>query len=200
MPYNENIPQSTDILSQSQADLLNNFQAISVWVNIDHVDFGSVDEGKHNKVTFVVQSPAPSFAAGEIGLYNFLSPITAVDELYLVNSAGTATQMSASILSTNANPGNNVSGWTYLPSGILLKWGNATANGNTAFTFPVAGNIPVFTNVMSMQITTFANNVADTDTFVRLSGFTNVGFNAYGSARSTVANVAASFQYLAIGY
>ena len=66
MPYNANIPQATDILSQSQADLLNNFQAISVWVNIDHVDFGSVDEGKHNKVTFVVQSPAPSFVGPEL--------------------------------------------------------------------------------------------------------------------------------------
>lgn len=200
MAYNPNIPQPTDILSQSQGDILDNFQAIDVWVDVDHVDFGSPDEGKHNQVTFVVQGAQPTFLAGEIGLYNFLSPLTGVDELYITNQAGINTQLSASTLSTNANPGNNISGWTYLPSGILLKWGNGTANGNTPFTFPVGPTIPVFTNVMSMEITTFANNVADTDTFVRLSAFSNVGFNAYGSQRTAAVPVAASFQYLAIGY
>lgn len=200
MGYNPNIPQSTDILSQSQGDILGNFQALDVWVVVDHVDFGSPDEGKHNKVTFVVQSPAPSFLGGEIGLYNFLSPLTGVDELYIANQAGITTQLSASTLSTNANPGNNVSGWTYLPSGILLKWGNGNANGNTAITFPVGPTIPVFTNVMSMQISTFANSAVDTDTFVRLSAFTNVGFNVFGSARTSMVSVAGAFQYLAIGY
>ncbi len=200
MAYNANIPQPTDIQAQSQVDLLNNFQAIGVWVNIDHVDFSSVDQGKHKKVTFPVQAPAPAFAAGEIGLYNLLSPITGVNQLFIVNSAGATTEVNASILSTNANPGNNVSGWARLPSGVLLKWGNDTANGNTAFVFPVAANIPVFTNVMSMQLSTFANNVADTNTFARLSGFSNLGFNVYGSARTTAVAAAASFQYLAIGY
>lgn len=200
MTYNPNIPQPTDILSQSQGDLLANFQALDAWVNINHVSFGSPDEGKHAKIAFPVQSLAPTFLAGEIGLYNLLSPITGVNQLYIVNSAGATTEVNASVLSTNANPGNNVAGWARLPSGVLLKWGNGTANGNTAFVFPVAATIPVFTNVMSMQVTTFTNNVADTDTFVRLSAFTNVGFNAYGSARTTAVAAAASFQYLAIGY
>jgi hypothetical protein len=200
MAYNPNIPQPTDILSQSQGDLLANFQGIDVWVNVDHAGFGSPVEGKHNKVSFPVQSPAPAFLAAEIGLYNFLSPITGVNQLFIVNSAGATTEVNASVLSTNANPGNNVAGWARLPSGVLLKWGNGTATGNTAFVFPVAANIPVFTNVMSMEVTTFANNVADTNTFARLSAFTNVGFNVYGSARVTLVNAAATFQYLAIGY
>jgi hypothetical protein len=200
MAYNPNIPQPTDILSQSQGDLLDNFQAIDVWVDIDHVDFGSPDEGKHNQVTFVVQGVQPSFLSGEIGLYNFLSPLTGVDELYISNQAGILTQLSASTLSTNINPGNNVSGWAYLPSGMLLKFGNGTANGNTSIAFPVGPTIPVFTNVMNVELTTFANNVADTDTFVRLSAFTNVGFNAYGSQRTAAVPATATFQYLAIGY
>ena len=200
MPYNPAIPQATDIQAQSQNDILGNFQALSVWVNIDHVDFASVDQGKHNKVTFPVQAVAPVFNAGEVGLFNFLSPITAVDELYVVNSAGASTQMTSSILSTNANPGNNVAGWSRLPSGILLKWGNGNANGNTAIVFPVAATIPVFVNVMSMQVTTFVNSALDSNTFVRLSAFTNVGFNVYGSQRTAAVAAAGSFQYLAIGY
>jgi hypothetical protein len=202
MAYNPNIPQATDVLSQSQGDLLNNFMAINTFVIVDHAGFSDPNEGKHNKVTFPVQNPAPTFLAGEIGLYSFLNPVTSANELYVANSASpsVATPMTASILSTNANPGNNVSGWTYLPSGLLLKWGNVTANGNTAFLFPVAADIPVFTNVMSMQITTYANSGLDSNTFARLSAFTNVGFNVYGSARITMTAASASFQYLAIGY
>lgn len=202
MAYNPNIPQPTDLLSQSQSDILNNFQALGVWVDVDHVDFGAPDEGKHSRVTFPVQAPAPAFLAGEIGLYSFLNTNTTKNELYLVNSSApqVTTPITASLLSLSPTPGNNVDGWTYLPSGILIKWGSGTANGNTAFLFPVSVNVPAFAGVLSMQVTTYTNNVADSNTFARLSGFTNLGFNVYGSARTTAVAAAAEFQYLAIGY
>jgi hypothetical protein len=199
-----NIPQATDQLSQSQADLLANFQALQVLIDVNHVDFASGDQGKHKWITWPVQGAAPAFAAGEVGAYNLLSTVTSIDELFLnkIVSGGAAVQipMTASILSTNNSPGLNVVGWTYLPSGVLLKWGQGSANGTTNFTFPVAANIPVFTNVMSMQVCTAYSNVADGDGFARLSTFTNVGFNVFGSARTTVTTKAVLFQYLAIGY
>lgn len=202
MAYDPTIPKATDLLSQSQSDILANFDAIDVWVNVDHAGFGSPVEGKHNKVSFPVQSPQSTFLAGEIGLYSFLNTLTTKNELYIANSSSPTvrTPMTASLLSLTPNPGSNVDGWTYLPSGVLVKWGSGTANGNTAFLFPVSANTPAFVGVMSMQITTYASNVADTNTFARLSTFTNLGFNVYGSARTTAVAAAAEFQYLAIGY
>jgi len=200
MPYNANIPQATDFQDQSQSDLLGNFQEINTFVNVNHVGFGSPDEGKHALVEFPVQAIAPIILGGEIGLYNFLSPITGVDELYIISQSGITTSVTASILSTTPVPANNSSGWSYLPSGILLMWGNSNANGNTAIVFPVAADIPVFNQVFSIQITTFVNSALDSNTFVRLSSFTNLGFNVYGSQRTTAVPAACSFQYLAIGY
>ena len=203
MAYQNNIPQANQRLKDSQSDLLANFQAIQTLLAVNHGIFGAADEGKHKWVTFPVQVGAPAFGAGEDGLYNRLYATTNLNELHVhkQTSAGTVEiPMTASILSTNANPGLNVSGWTYLPSGVLLKWGQGTANGSTAFTFPVAATIPVFTNVMSMQVATAYSNVADGDGFCRLSTFSNVGFNVFGSARTTVTTKAVNFQYLAIGY
>lgn len=205
MAYDPNIPQATDLLSQSQSDIQSNFAALKVLIDINHETFGNAQEGKHKYVELPVQTPSPpiAFAAGEIALYSFLNATTTKNELY-INKTNQATVVqipaTASILSTNSNPGLNVAGWTYLPSGILMKWGSGSANGNTAFTFPVAATIPVFTNVMSMQLCTAYSNIADGDGFVRLSTFTNLGFTAFGSARTTVTTNAVMFQYLAIGY
>ncbi len=97
MAYNANIPLATDQLSQSQIDINANFQALKTLIDVNHVDFASADQGKHAKVTFPAQSPAPTFILGEIGLYSFLSPITGVNELYINNSINaTNTPFSAS--------------------------------------------------------------------------------------------------------
>jgi hypothetical protein len=208
MPYDPNSPMAAQLLSVSQPIIQGNFAIIQNSFDVNHIDFGAgADNGKHKYAEFPVAmtNPIPPvvFAAGEIALYGATNAVTAVNELY-VNKTNQATVVqipaTASILSTNSNPGQNVTGWTYLPSGILLKWGQGSANGNTAFVFPVAANIPVFTNVMSMQLCTAYNNVADMDGFVRLSTYTNLGFTAFGSARTTVTTKAVTFQYLAIGY
>jgi hypothetical protein len=192
MPYNANIPQPTDQLSQSQPQLLANFQALQTLIDVNHVDFASADQGKHKKVTFPVQNPAPAFIAGEVGLYNFLSPLTTNNELYLTNSAGTSFPMTAKLGAGN--------GWSYLPSGLLIKWGiNQAANGSTVVNFPVSANIPVFTAVYAAFVTTVDAGAGDSNTFVRLSSFNTTTITAYGSLRTIAGASAANFNYLVIG-
>lgn len=206
MAYNQLIPAATDALAQSQQDIQNNFLSNYNAFNVNHVTFNAgADMGKHKWITLPVQNPSPpiAFGAGELAMYSFLSPVTAKNEIYINKTNQVTivqTPSTASILSVVSAPGNNVSGWTYLPSGILMKWGTGSANGNTAIVFPVSANIPVFTDVMSVQLCTYANSATDTNTFIRLSAFTNVGFQCYGSSRTNAAAAATSFQYLAIGY
>jgi len=195
--YNPNIPQPTDSPSVSQNQILLNWGAIKTLIDVDHVDFAASGAGKHNKITFPVQSPAPTFTGGDLGLYSFLSPVTAVNELYLSTVAAKQVAMSASILSTNAAP-SGVAGWSYLPSGILLKWGIAAANGTSVITLPVSGTIPVFAGVSSVLVTGISP--AASDQFAYLVTFTPTQITVYGSARTTNTAAAVSFQYLAIGY
>lgn len=81
MVYKNNIPQLNDFISQSQVDMIGNFEVINrSWglpntenENIgDHVSLNDPNisnYGKHKKVTFVEQSAAPSTGVNEVGLY-----------------------------------------------------------------------------------------------------------------------------------
>lgn len=211
MPYNANIPQSTDLLSASQPQILGNFTAIQTLIDVDHVDFASMDQGKHFRVSLPVQSPAPTFDAGNVGLYSFQNSRTSQNELYInkVNQI-TVTQIpaTASILSTTSSPTPNSSGWTYLPSGILIKWGSATVTSTSGspvqtVTFPAGANIPVFSSIFSMQITTSTSGTVDNNKYVILQSFALGGttFAVIAVARSSLSTtyVQATFQYLAIG-
>jgi hypothetical protein len=190
--YNANIPQSTDLLSQSQGDILANFQALQTLIDVNHVDFASGNQGKHFFVQFPVQSPVPTTGAGEVGLYCQTSAYTGNPELVVSHqSAAGITEFTSSLKAAN--------GWSYLPSGILLKWGNATANGSTTINFPTAGTIPVFSSVFSMILTPFQNVATDANIAVTLTSFSATSFVAYGSPRITSAATAVTFQYLAIG-
>lgn len=208
MPYDPNSPQANQLFSVSQPIIQGNFSILQNIFDINHVDYNAgANAGKHIYVELPIAAGNPippiAFPAAEIVVYAATNATTTVNELY-VNKTNQATvvqvPMTASRLSTNSNPGTNVFGWSYLPSGILLMWGQSTANGLTATVFPVGATIPTFTGVMTIQLTTAYGNAADGDGFVRLQAFTNLQFSAYGSARTTVTNKAVQFQWLAIGY
>lgn len=193
MPYNENIPQSTDTLNQSQPQLLANFQAIDTMLNVNHVDFDSPsgDQGKHKWVSFPIQASAPATLATELALFSQLSTITGANELAVrLPSNGAIAEF------TSKEAAN--SGWTRLPSGILLKWGNnATIPGAQTLSFPVAANIPVFTSIFQVIISTKVAGASDT--YVLLNSFTTTGMTVTSTARTTTSNAVSGFTYLAIG-
>jgi hypothetical protein len=217
MAYQPNIPLATDQLSQSQSDLQGNFQAIKALVDVNHVDFtDGVDMGKHKWINFPVQTglPGSSFAAGEVGLYNQLptaNPLTTVNELWInKQTTGGAVQipLTASVLSYNPSPSSLSSGWSYLPSGILLKWGQSTdpaqlvGNSNASrgnVPFPVNANIPVFNQVFQvMVVQTWSTN----RTSVGSNGFSVYSVNTTGFivTWSGSNSSGTGISYLAIGY
>lgn len=210
MAYNQNIPQPGDQLSQSQADLLANFQALQTLIDVNHEDFASADQGKHKWVTLTQQSAIPptgsAFGASEIGLYNAVNSVTSKNELYVkkVNQVTTVQiPATASILSTSSAPIAGSNGWTYLPSGLLLKWGTATTGvaGFQTVAFPVAATIPVFNGVISGQVCIYTSNVAsDPNQFVNLVSLTTTLIGVFGAQRTTITPATVTFNYLVIGY
>jgi hypothetical protein len=201
MAYKNNIPQPTDFLSVSQADLLNNFSALQTLIDINHVDFASSDQGKHKWVTFPVQGSAPSFLAGEEGIYNLNNVATTKNELYVHKQTGATTAeipFTASTLSTNSAPASGAGAWTYLPSGILLISGDGNCNGTTTVTI----SIPVTINaLLSVLVCPFSTTAGDVNIAVRLIQILSATtFSVYGSSRTSTGAASGSFQWLAIGY
>lgn len=156
MPLN-NVPQPGQTLASSQTPIQTNFSTIATAFAIDHVDYNIAGQGFHNKVTFPSQGTPPVFSNPQIGIYNAVG-ITTVNELFIVKGSGTAIPITATV---NDGAGSFLSsGYYYLPSGLLVKYGsftNASINPNTQVTvqksFPVGATIPVFSSIYSVQLT-----------------------------------------------
>lgn len=185
MPYNQNIPQPNDQISQSQADLLNNFQSLQTFLQVNHSDINSGNQGKHKFVEFPVQAVAPVTVGAEIGLYTRTSPLTAEAELVVLKQAGSTAPITSYEITS---AGYTVAGWSRLPSGILLKWGTSSpaGAGAHAVVFPVGVTIPAFTAVYNAQVTPSSN----IDVFV--SALT-------GLQLTVTASGAGSFYYMVTG-
>ena len=126
MAYNSNIPQPNDKLSISQSDILGNFLALAPFGN------GYAD--------FSLQGTVPSFGTTDNGMYTYLYSQTATDELYIHKpsfDAPTDIPFSASKMSNTAMA-SCVDGWSYLPSGLLIKWGTYQPSDGSIATVPVS--------------------------------------------------------------
>ncbi len=205
MPYNANIPLATDQLSQSQLDLLNNFQSINTWVNVNHVGFNVANQGKHFFVEFPVPVATPVTIAGEVGLYSRQSTITNQPELVFAHQFGSTAPAGARIVEfTSAGWANT--GWCRFPSGILHVWSTVTtsnlnSNSDQVIQFP-GGAVPPFLAVYSIQITGTAVAGQDPNSAFYYIG-SNIGaqnFTVRQQARGGIfALTRNTFTYLAIG-
>lgn len=214
--YQDAIPQPTDQLSVSQGDLLNNFGALKTLIDQNHVDFtlGSPQAGKHTYVQMTLQtpngilSPVGGFIAGETALFTGLTTaplVTGVNEMILVKQDGTTKiPITATTSGTGGTPSHSYK-WSYLPSGILMKWGLVpaplpgvpTAQKNL-ITFPTGAAIPVFTTTPFVMVTVQEANATtspfDHVIYSQQPTTTNFFVNCHDNISSTV-----SIYYCAIG-
>jgi hypothetical protein len=180
MAFNQNIPLATDKISQSQGQILGNFQSLYTWANANHVSFDLTNAGKHIYVQMPVQGAPPAFTLGEIDLWNQAYATTGKNELFVQKenqAADVSIPMTASILGANPAPG--ATGWTFLPSGILLKWGQATTVvGTVVVNLNAGGDLGSnFTALYSCQVS-YAVIPAPGGTLSCIRGFPNLSINS----------------------
>lgn len=200
-------PEASDTLAQTQLDIKNNFIFINTGFAFDHVEFNVTGAGKHNKITFPVQSPAPVFVdAGDLGLFSLLNNVgnfaTNRNELN-VYKANNATYVNvpftASVLS-NSSPVQDAAGWSYLPSGLIIQWGSFVtgfSTGTTSQNFPIA--FP--TAALSLQLTLkdYGSTPAINDYFFNAKILTNATFRV-NVKKDSAPPLVTEFYYFAIGY
>lgn len=194
MAYLGNIPQPTDQLSYSQPQILANFTAIGTMLDPDH-----------GYINLPAQAADPALSVTGLGLYSknvAAAPIPAIamppvgePDLYISRNTtpGNSIQVPITLCSPN-NPG-----FAYLPSGMIMKWGTATATANANFsTAYAAGNyIPIFNTVLTMQLT-LRNNIANNATINVMSALSDALQLTVYLNNPAGANL--DFYYLVIGY
>ena len=185
MTYNPNIPQPTDIPSQSQAQILDNFNLANTYFGINHVPFdATLNNGKHNFASLLNQAADPATAAGELAIY--AKSFGGVSTYYMrKESNGTVIQLS------NVDPILFNPASTFLPGGYIMQFGNLNVlAGSNTVNFPIAFNSPPFSVTITLELLGPAN----TTTAYILVGTVNVN-----SFIAQVLGGAAILRWMAIG-
>ena len=180
MPYLD-IPLPNDQLSQSQSDIRNNFLALSPFGN--------------HWALFDVLGADPATAANQLAIYAKNSTLSGAPELFIRHASNGAVTEFTSALAA-------VTGWTRLPSGILLKWGSdqINASGLTTTNFPVAPTIPPFSNVFTAFVTPRNQNGTDQNNYISVNQLNILSLIVLASSRSYGAGSPATFYPYAYNY
>lgn len=193
--YQPNIPQPNDLLSESQGDILGNFQTLNTVYGTNHYPFDNAtvgEVGKHKFVSMPVIAAAPATTSTEGALY--FKTVGPGSALFMVrdNNAGTEVQL------TTASVGNVQSatnGYCWLPGGLFMQWGTtspASGSSNQAVVFPV----PFASTPFNIQVTGFraGSSPGTSDRWVSTTGLSASGFTIFNDGSHSF-----QFMWLAIG-
>lgn len=187
MSYQANCPQATQTIAQTQSIINANFTALN--------SFGN------GYAELQLQSTAPSFSANNDGIYVLNNATTTQSETYIhiqrPSSATAEIPFTASAMSNTA-AASCVNGWSYLPSGLLIKWGTIAAASNpTSVTPTVTSGGPNWSQVFTVYMTPLDTSGATTFACGQLTTPNNTSgnFTAYCANPSATTSII----YLVIG-
>lgn len=153
--YIPSIPAADHNPSTDQPDMLINATSIASIVAVDLYGFGVNNGGYHQKSTYIVQGsdPIPSNTDGAQGIV-YARTSNSIAEIYLTRyGSATPVQMTRGPISAVT------SGYSFLPGGILIQWGQIDFSSATkSVTFPVAFTSTPFSLTFGVDTTTPSSN------------------------------------------
>lgn len=203
MTYNANIPLSTDLISNSQTAILNNFGQLNAQYIKDHDGFNTGSgngTGFHKKVTFVANISTPSISGAVSAIYP--KAVSAVAEAYFVNSVGDSVMWrggtGSGLVSVSGTPASpSPSGRIQFPIGsapYTMMWGYKTVGSGTNVVTPVVFPFSGFANYcFNVQVTAVTSSPSvSANSAMAVQGplstsVTKTGFSVISSSSSTAA-------------
>lgn len=196
MTYNPAIPQPNDILSQSQSQIQTNFAQADTIFDLNHVTFDNASvasRGKHRRVD-LIRVAAPGSIATEAVVYQKLAG--ASSNLFMQRD-GVATEIQL----TGPNPLIAATGESFLPGGLLIKWGITSGTGDDSKTFAGLGltAFPTACFGVQTQIVNAGGGPTTVNQFVSMRGVSATGFTFTATRRVDKLSDTVSFYFFAIG-
>jgi hypothetical protein len=206
MSFNPNIPRPTDLLSNSQADLLSNNTSLNTTFSKNHIPLNvATNNGKHTFVEMVNSSGLPAGLVVNEGTLYTRSASSISNLYYTPDNSGNQYQLTRtnsakfSTFATNTayGGGDIVSGgWTFLPGGMLFQYGVVNIQnspGLTAVTYPLAFTNPAF--MIQATAIVASSSGGDQTASIRINMGTTTGFNIGSTSSGNVTG----FSWMAIG-
>ncbi|HDY87393.1 MAG TPA: hypothetical protein ENH82_04660 [bacterium] len=161
MTYNPNIPKATDLISESQGQILDNFTQLNDVFGKDHVKYDDAtvaDRGRHKQSTYQQLSADPGTLTNENALYT-KDDGSGNTRLFLQQEGPGSTVIQLS----GTDPTIADNGFTFLPGNLLLQWGNVDAPSGLSgfFNFPTAFSAEPFSFTTSVIRSSTASSKYD---------------------------------------
>ena len=208
--FDPHVPTGIVKLSFDYKNIKNNMQQLDTSFGVNHTLFSATpNNGKHTFVEMPIQGTIPptGLATGEGTLYtnavNSVSSSTETGLFYTPDNGGNQYQLTRTIGSAIATFGtytnyptpvaNQNGGWTFLPGGLLLQYGDMLSTGsNTIITFPIP-----FTDSVNApySLTATRQQASSSGATYGVISATNTGFTFTSSSSSS----GTRFYWMAIG-
>lgn len=192
--YDQTVPAANHSPKNDQPTMQTNAASISGLISVDHVGFnsGATPGGYHKVIHFLNQGSDPGLVSGFGQLYT--KTASTDQNLFFESGNGLVTQLTGPLAPVpkqgSPSSGNQKSGYTVLPGGILLQYGLSNNVGSgLAILFPQPYSAS--SNLMSVQLTGFSNN-----NFFYVSSQSETGFTINPSGSSSASPV----YWVAIGF
>lgn len=153
--YTTNIPVATHTPAQDQGNMQVNCTSVNQIIGTDHLTFGTATgalvDGMHTVVHMQTRLSDPPLVAGTGEIYTKEVTFNSVTEsaLFFESDLGTVIQLTGA-----SNTLASSKGYTTLPGGIIIQWGNKSGLSGTQHVF---GNVnfpvPFLANVFQILIT-----------------------------------------------
>lgn len=195
--YQQNIPTGLVNLDVDYQNLQNNFSQLDTSFGVNHIKFSvAPNNGKHTFVEMPISTVIPSPLTGSEGTL-YTKTANAASQLFYTPDNSTNEYQLTRTISASFGTFSSATGWTYLPGGLLMQWGQATSVGtslpNTTVIFPVAFTNPSY-SVNCTIITT-----ADSRFFVEIYDISTSQFRAVTRDSGGSKTSGILFSWMAIG-
>lgn len=189
-PYTTNIPAGGNNPSTDRPNMTENFNSTNGLIAEDHYGFNGANGGFHKQARMPALVSIPTDRIDNCGTIYVKS--LGNRQLFYVNDQTTNEYQLTRVSNTNfatfsANPG-----WTFLPGGMLMQWGQNTSSSGATINFP----FPFTTSCYSVQCTVTQNTTNRHFIYVRSfsnSSFVTTQLDSSGDAESS------TFTWIAIG-
>ena len=168
MTFNPNLPLASDKLRVFPGDITtNNWPRLQTIISADHQfnNSAAANDGWHKVIHMIEQGSDPTTAANTGGLYG--KAVAGANQLFYRKPSN------STIIQITGDTTAAASGSTFLPGGIILKWGiQPSVSDNTSISFSSAFT----TNCWNVSVTPIRNNTATRVLYVRTGSVTTSGF------------------------
>jgi len=183
MAYNPDIPQASDDPSQSQGQLLANFQALNTFLSVNHTALNDPNEGTHKFLQMPEQASPPSTGSNTGGLYT--KEVGGTTQLFFRNESNGSERQMTGAFSTGVT-----NGMVTIPGGLIIKWGRRNnLNDNSTITF----STPFASALYNVSLTLVRNDTNSRFMYYKDGSGTAASF----AVRTNASNTSAFF--IAIG-